>query len=123
MWPRRPSAILLFSVEDGDDLGQCLVVADVAGEDDVGHADGLGCGVNGAEERDHAREQLAGYLGAADAQAVQGDVWEVIPPLAMTQAGSAASARRTVRDRAAETARAMARLPAASRPRTRVRLV
>jgi len=46
----RASAVLLFSVEDGYDLGQCLVVADVAGEDDVGHADGLGCGIDGAEE-------------------------------------------------------------------------
>ncbi len=46
----RASAVLLFPVEDGYDLGQCLVVADVAGEDDVGHADGLGCGIDGAEE-------------------------------------------------------------------------
>ena len=43
------SAVLLFPVEDGYDLGQGLVVADVAGEDDVGHADGLGCGIDGAE--------------------------------------------------------------------------
>ncbi len=46
----RASAVLLFPVEDGYDLGQGLVVADVAGEDDVGHADGLGCGIDGAEE-------------------------------------------------------------------------
>ena len=46
----RASGVLLFSVEDGYDLGQGLVVADVAGEDDVGHADGLGCGIDGAEE-------------------------------------------------------------------------
>ena len=45
----RASAVLLFSVEDRYDLGQCLVVADVAGEDNVGHADGLGCGINGTE--------------------------------------------------------------------------
>jgi hypothetical protein len=36
------SGVLLFSVEDGYDLGQCPVVADVAGEDDAGHADGDG---------------------------------------------------------------------------------
>ena len=66
--------VLLVSVEDGHDLGQCLIAADVAGEDDVGHADGLGCRIDRAEHRDHAGKQLAGHLRAADAQAVHGDV-------------------------------------------------
>ena len=42
---RRRAAVLRASAV----LGQCLVVADIAGEDDVGHADGLGCGIDGAE--------------------------------------------------------------------------
>ena len=33
-----------------------------------------GCGIDGAEQRDHAGKQLAGHLRAADAQAVHGDV-------------------------------------------------
>ena len=48
---------------------------------------------------------------------------EVIPPLAITQAGRAASASRTMRDRAADTVRAIVRLPAASGAVTTARLV
>ena len=66
------SRVLLLLVEDGHDLGQGMVAADVAGEDDAGHADGLGCRVDRAERRDDAGEQLAGDLRAADARAVHG---------------------------------------------------
>jgi hypothetical protein len=46
--------VLLVSIEDVHDLGLGPVAADVASEDDVWHADGLGRRIDGAEHRDHA---------------------------------------------------------------------
>ena len=60
---------------------QRAVVADVAGEHHVRHADRLGGRVQRPEHRDHAREQLAGHLGAADAQPAAGHVVRGDPAL------------------------------------------
>ncbi len=49
--------------------------------------------------------------------------WEVMPPLATTQAGRAARAAWTTSTTAVDTVREMARLSSASPPRSRVRLV
>ena len=49
--------------------------------------------------------------------------WEVMPPLATTQAGLPVRAPRTTSTTAAETVRAISRLPAASVPRTSLRLL
>ena len=49
--------------------------------------------------------------------------WEVMPPLATTQAGSAATAARTTSMTAVDTRRAISRLAAGSTSRSRVRLV
>src|SRR4051794_22478007 len=54
--------------EEVDDVGEGVVVADVAGEHHVGGADGFGCRLDGAEDRHHAGEQLADDFCAADAE-------------------------------------------------------
>src|SRR6266536_3111297 len=78
---RLASGVLLLAVEYGHDPPERSVVADVAGEDDVGHADRPGRRVDRPEHRDHAGKQLAGHLGAADAQAVHRDVVRGDPAL------------------------------------------
>jgi len=67
---RRPSR----AIENGYNPGERLIVAHIAGEDDEGHADRLGCGVGRPEYRDQAGKQLASYLSAPDPQAMHGDV-------------------------------------------------
>src|SRR5258705_10436092 len=67
---RRP----IRAIENGYNPGERLIVAHIAGEDDEGHADRLGCGVGRPEYRDQAGKQLASYLSAPDPQAMYGDV-------------------------------------------------
>jgi hypothetical protein len=62
------------SAEEVDDVGQGVLVADVAGEHDVGRADDLGEGLDGPEHRHQAGQELAEDRRAADAQAADGDV-------------------------------------------------
>ena len=62
------------SAEQVDHVGQGVLVADVAGEHDVGDADDLGQGLDGPEHRHQPGQQLAEDGGAADAQAAHGDV-------------------------------------------------
>src|SRR5258708_4783272 len=54
--------------------GERIVIAYVAGEHDVGHADRLGCGVNGAEHRDQSGKELASHLTAPHPEPVQADL-------------------------------------------------
>ena len=112
------SRVLLFSVEDGHELGQGMVAADVAGEDDAGHADGLGAASMGPNTGSR-REQLAGDLRGGCPGGAWATSWEVIAPLAVTQAarrqrlpGGAGQGGAGVR--------VMARLPVAPRPRARL---
>jgi len=65
---------LIRAIENGHNPGERLIVAHVAGEDDEGHADHLGCGVGRPEYRDQAGKQLASHLSAPDPQAMHGDV-------------------------------------------------
>src|SRR6476646_6847070 len=62
------------SGEEVDDVGEGVVVADVACEHHIGGADGFGCRLDGADDRHHAREQLADDLCAANAKAADRDV-------------------------------------------------
>ena len=62
------------SGEEVDDVGEAVVVTDVAGEHDVGNTDGFGCRLDGAEHRHHAGEELADDLCAPDAEATDRDV-------------------------------------------------
>jgi hypothetical protein len=62
------------AIENGDHSGERLIVAHIAGEDHVGHADRLGCGVDRAKHRDQAGKQLARYLRAPDSQAIHRDI-------------------------------------------------
>src|SRR4029077_7228418 len=73
-WIERVGGNSSASGEKVDDLGEGVVVTDVAGEYDVGGADGFGCRLDGAEDRHHSGEQLADDLGAPDAEATDRDV-------------------------------------------------
>src|SRR6185312_12034029 len=73
-WIERVGGNSSASGEKVDDLGEGVVVTDVAGEYDVGGADGFGCRLDGAEDRHHAGEQLADDLGAPDAEATDRDI-------------------------------------------------
>jgi hypothetical protein len=60
--------------EPVDDRRQGGLVADVAGEHDIGDADRLGGGIKWAEDRHQAGEQLAEDLGPPDAEAADGHI-------------------------------------------------
>src|SRR5699024_4732870 len=60
--------------EGVDDIGQGLRPADVAGEDDVGHAEDLLGSLLGGEQGDLPGPELALDAGAADPEAVRGDL-------------------------------------------------
>src|SRR6476469_3336741 len=73
-WIERVGRNLSASGEEVDDLCEAVVVTDVAGEHDVRDTDGFGCRLDGAEDRHHAREQLADDLVAPDAEATDRDI-------------------------------------------------
>ena len=112
------------SAEEVDDVGEGVLVADVAGEHDVGRADDLRAGPR------RAGTPTPGRAGAGRARSARrmprprtATSCEVMPPLATTQAGSAATAPRTTSMTAVDTVRAISRLAAGSASRSRVRLV
>ena len=78
-----------------DDVGEGVVVTNVADENHVGGADGFWCRLDGTEDRHHAGEQLADDLCAADAEAADRDIVGGDSASATSQAGCAASAGRT----------------------------
>src|SRR6185312_5392766 len=65
---------LSASGEHLDDVGQGVVVTDVAGEHDGGGANRFGGGFDGPEHRDHAGQELADDLGAPNSEPSDGDV-------------------------------------------------
>lgn len=85
------SRVLLLLVEDGQDLGQGMVAADVADEDDAGHADGLGYRVDRPEHEMTLGNSWPTTSAARMPGGARATLWEVIVPLAMTQAGSTAA--------------------------------
>ena len=97
------------AAEPLDDLGEGVIVADVAREDDVRHADRARVAPRSAEAPRPAPAGAAEHHGARMPRPCTATSCEVIPPLAITRP-TGVSARCTIPLMARETSRAMARL-------------
>jgi hypothetical protein len=110
-------------VEEFDDVSEGGLVADVAGEHDVGVSTTGGRASTGWNTETRPGRSWPRTVARRMPRPRTAMSWEVMPPLATTQAGPAATAPRTTSTTAVDTCREISRLAAGSVSRTRVRLV